>query len=437
MTTRRDFLKTLTMASFALPANMQWDFAESKVDGMVFPADDDPASWKRIRKMFPMPEDQAFFNTGTLGAQPTVVLESTIAHMRKVATDIAEWDYKGDDWISGYQPYTDLRAKVGRLINAKSEEIALTENATMAMNTIAHGLELDPGSEVLMTDMEHSGGRSGWLVREKRFGIKVISVPLPDPCRDPEQIIDLFLKAITPRTRVIAISHMISGTGSILPVKQICSDARRRGIFTVLDGAQCVGQIPVDVKDIGCDAYFSSLHKWMLAPPGTGFLYIRKERIPEIWTTFAGGQWDNHEDEGYRLSQRGTGNLSLLVGLDAALDFHFRIGPEKVYRRIKFLGDYLRDRLRKIPKIEIHTSPHPDMCAGITVYNIKGMEPGKIMDELWQQKKIRIRGVRQSTHIYNNPDEIDATLEVVHDMATSSENHTISTFHWPEYLSGR
>ena len=107
----------------------------------------------------------------------------------------------------------------------------MTENATMAMNTIAHGLDLETSAEVIMTDQEHSGGRSGWLVREKRFGIKVTAVPLPDPCRSPEQIIDLFLKAITPRTRVIAISHMITGTGSILPVKQICQEAKKRGIF--------------------------------------------------------------------------------------------------------------------------------------------------------------------------------------------------------------
>jgi selenocysteine lyase/cysteine desulfurase len=420
MTRRRDFLKTLTLSAFALPLTMQTDFLKSKVHDMAFPSQDDPAYWKKIRKMFPMPEDKAFFNTGTLGAQPSVVLESTISHFRKVATDIAEWDYKGDDWISGYQSYPDLRAKVGRLINAKTQEIALTENATMAMNTIAHGLDLEAGAEVLLTDREHSGGRSGWLVREKRRGIKVIPVPLPNPCRNPEQIIDLFLKAITPCTRVIAISHMVTGTGSILPVKQICFEAHKRGIFTVLDGAQCVGQIPVDVKEIGCDAYFSSLHKWMLAPPGTGFLYIRKERIADIWTTFAGGQWDNHEDEGYRLSQRGTGNLSLLLGLNAALDFHFRIGPDRIYRRIKHLGDYLRDGLRKIPKMEIQTSPHPKMCAGITVYNLDGLEPGKIMDELWRQKKIRIRGIRQSTHIYNSPDEIDATLEVVSNMAKSS-----------------
>jgi selenocysteine lyase/cysteine desulfurase len=420
MTTRRDFLHKLTLSAFALPLSMQWDFSKSKVDRMTFPAQNDPAYWKKIRKMFPMPEGKAFFNTGTLGAQPAVVLESTIAHMRKVATEIADWDYKGDDWISGYQPFTDLRAKAGRLINAAAKEIALTENATMAMNTIAHGLDLEAGAQILMTDREHSGGRSGWLVREKRRGIKVIPVPLPDPCRDPQQIIDLFLKAITPRTRVIAISHMVGGTGTILPVKEICDEAKKRDIFTVLDGAQCLGQIPVNVKDIGCDAYFGSFHKWMLAPPGTGFLYIRKERIAEIWTTFASGQWDNHEDEGYRLSQRGTGNLSLLIGLNAALDFHFRIGPDRIHRRIKYLGDYLRTGLRDTPKMEIQTSPHPDMCAGITVYNIDGLEPGKIMDELWHRKKIRIRGVRQCTHIYNSPDEIDTTLEIVRDMARKS-----------------
>src|SRR5207245_1639892 len=121
----------------------------------------------------------------------------------------------------------------------------------------------------------------------------------------------------------------------------ICDEARNRGIFTVLDGAQAFGHVPVDVKDIGCDAYVGCFHKWMLAPAGTGFIYLRKDMAPKVWCSVASGQWNNHEDNGYRFTQRGTGNLSTMMGLEAALDFHSAIGPERVTSRIKYLGDYL------------------------------------------------------------------------------------------------
>jgi isopenicillin-N epimerase len=417
MASRRDFLKVFSLSAFSLPAFGQWELKKTKVAEMKFPAPDDPAFWKKVRRLFPMPEDEAFFNTGTLGASPTVVIETAVEHMRKVASAICEWDYKGDDWISGYQAYRGIREKVARLIHAQTGEVALTENATMAMNFIANGLDLRVGDEVLTTDQEHSGGKSGWQLKQKRWATVYKEVVLPKPAANPEEVVALFREAITPRTKVITLSHILSPNGTILPVKEICAEASRRGIFTVIDGAQAIGHIELDVRDLDCDAYYGSLHKWLLAPPGTGFLYIKSERAKDIWTTLAGGQWDNHEDEGFRFTQRGTGSLSLLMGLNAALDFHQALGPERVYTRIKSLGDYLREGLKGIEEVEIYTSTHPAMCAGITSYNIAGLEPGKLMDELWTRKKIRSRGVRQCTHIYNNPEEIDATLEVVREMA--------------------
>jgi len=416
MMTRRDFLGAVSWSALAVPAFAQWDFTQSKVQDMEFPAKNDPAYWTKLRRLFPMPEGQAFCNTGTLGAQPSVVLESTVEHMRKVATEIAEWDYK-DDWISGYRPYRVIRGKLAELINATTEEIALTENATAGMNYISNGLELEPGDEVLGTDQEHSGGRSGWLVQQKRNKIVYRPIPVPKPAKDPQQVVDIFTRAMGKKVKVIAIPHIIGGNGTILPIKAICAEAKKRGIFTLIDGAQAVGQIAVDVKDLDCDAYFSSMHKWLLAPPGNGMLYIRQERMQDVWTTLASGNWDNHEDDGYRLTQRGTGNLSLLVGLNTALDFHQKIGPERIYKRIKFLGDTLRAGLRKIEKVQIFTPRHPDMSAGITSYSIKGLMEGRLVDELWKRKKIRIRGVRQSTHIYNSPQEMVDTLKIVADLA--------------------
>ncbi len=418
MVSRRGFLKSLSLAT-TLPAvvsQAQWDFEKTKALTLEFPDAADPAFWKKIRKMYLLPENKAFFNTGTLGAQPAVVYETVAEHMRKVAADIADWDYKSDDWISGYQPFTVLRRKMATLINASLEEVSLLENATTGMDLVANGLDLNAGDEILGTDQEHPGGRHGWDVQTRRCNGSYRQVAMPKPPRDPNEIVIAFLNAFTSRTKVLAVPHIVSSFGTVLPVKELCAAAHGRGIFTIIDGAQALGHVHVNVRDIGCDAYYSSMHKWLCAPAGSGLLYIRKEQAKHIWTTLASSQWDNHQDEGYRLQQHGTGNLSILMGLDAAIDFHNKIGPERVVKRIKQLGDYLRAGLQKIPKVQINTSIHPSMCAGITNYQIEGVKGTTMQDALWA-KGLRIRGNRQSTHIYNSETELDATLSVIRELA--------------------
>ena len=383
----------------------------------------DEKFWEQVRQEFSLDPQMAFFNTGTLGAMPRRVFNRVVDHLRLTSEKIAEWDYYGADWIGGYQAWSEVREKAARLINCDLKEIALTENATAGMNYIANGLDLQPGDEILGTDQEHPGGESGWKLKAKRCGLIYRQLPLGKPVQSPAEVIDLFTGAIGPKTRVIAIPHLVTGSGAILPVKEICAIATRRGLFTVIDGAQTAGQIKVDVRDLDCDAYYGSFHKWLCAPAGNGFLYLKKEKAPLVWTTLASAQWDNHEDDGFRLSQRGTGNLSLLMGLDEALDFHFELGPEKVYARIKSLGDYLRTRLQEVPGIRIFTPLEPSMAAGITVYNIDGLTGDFIQDELWRRGRMRPRsmgdvfGVRQSTHIYNSFEEIDRTIACLKDIA--------------------
>lgn len=379
--------------------------------------------WKKVREEFLLDPGQVFFNTGTLGAMPRRVFDRVVDHLRVTAEKIAEWDYYGADWISGYQPWTEIREKIARLLNCQAGEIALTENATAGMNYISNGLDLEPGDEVLGTDQEHPGGESGWKLKAKRCGVVYRQLPLGKPIQSPQEVIETFVQAMGPRTRVLAIPHIITGSGAILPVKELCAEARQRGIFTVIDGAQTVGQIRVDLKELGCDAYYGSFHKWLCAPAGNGFLYLRRDMAGKVWTTLASTQWDNQEDHGFRLGQRGTGNLSLLFGLDEALDFHFELGPERVYARIKTLGDYLRTRLQEVPGIKLFTPLHPEMAAGITVYNIEGLTGNFIQDELWKRARLRPRsmgevyGVRQSTHIYNSFEEIDRTVDILKDLA--------------------
>jgi selenocysteine lyase/cysteine desulfurase len=372
-----------------------------------------------------MPLDEAYFNTGTLGAQPTVVLERVIESMRDNAMHIARTDYQGNgpQLLSGYASYDDLRTKIAALVNASDyKEISLTQNATFGMNYVSAGLDLKPGDEIINTDQEHGGGRAGWQVKAARFDLVYKQAKIPIPANDPEEIVASIMKEVTPKTRVIAIPHIISVYGVVMPVKRICAEARKRGIFTILDGAQTVGQIQVDVQDIGCDAYYGSLHKWLLAPAGSGILYIRKDSVKSIWSTIASYQWENKEDDGFRLMQNGTGNPSMLDGMDAAIDFHNKIGSKKVTDRIKYLGDYLRAGLKEIDEVFIHSSVHPEMCAGITTYGINGVKGVDLQNEMWKRRKLQPRSVgedkiRHSVHIYNSEEEIDAALNIVKDMA--------------------
>jgi selenocysteine lyase/cysteine desulfurase len=289
------------------------------------------------------------------------------------------------------------------------------------MSYVADGLELEPGCEILISDQEHPGGQSPWLTAAKRHNASVQQVKIPKPANSASEVMDVFRNALTARTRVLAISHVISGAGTILPAKEMCAEARARGIFTVLDGAQAFGHIKVDVRDLNCDAYVGCFHKWLLAPAGTGFLYLRGDRAKEVWTTISSAQWNNHEDEGYRLTQRGTGSLSLLAGLDAALDFHNGIGPENIQKRIKYLGDSLREGLRGVPGVKIDTSSDPAMCAGISVFGVEGVSPARLQDEFWNRGRLRPRasgiGVRLSTHIFNSPQEVEKTIGIVRSLA--------------------
>ena len=385
------------------------------------PAHDDPEYWGKIREQFPMPPDEAYCNTGTIGASPLRVLHAVVYHMVRSMAEVAhvDWSGGGMSLLSGYSPYTELRTKIGELINADHSLVALTQNATMGMNLLANGLDLPAGAGVLITDIEHPGGRCGWELLAARRGTTLHKAEIHFPVEDPCQIVEAFEEAIRPETRVMSFPHISSEQGMILPVKELCSLARERGIISIIDGAQATGHIPIDVREIGCDAYYSSPHKWLMAPAGNGFLYVKETLIDEVWTTIASTQWNNHEDNGYRLGQRGTGNPALLKGLEAALDLHFEIGPERVYRRIKELGGRLRRGLGLMEGVEVVTPVHPQMSSGLTTFKVDGIEGKALQDELWRRGKIQPRalhenrGVRYSTHIYNSEYEIDRTLQII------------------------
>jgi isopenicillin-N epimerase len=421
--TRRRFVRwsaSFAAAALALPRR-----ARAAANGTI-PAPtgtDTPEFWADLRNEFLIPRNEAFFNTGTLGSSPRVVLNAVIEHMTHVDRDIAHWDYKAghENYFTGYAPEEQVRGKLAALIGADMDEVALTQNATFGMNFIANGLSLGVGDEVIVMEGSHAGGRCGWELRDKRYGANVKLVRLPADVNDVQALIDMFERATTPQTRVWAIPHLTSGTAVLFPVAELCRRARERGILSVIDGAQTLGHLALDMRAMGCDAFFSSPHKWLLAPKGTGLLYVRRDVQPRLWSTLASGEWDNHSAGAYRLMQYGTGNLSLLVGLEKAIDFHAAIGSARIEQRVLALADRLRSGLAGIPGVEITSSTAPSLRSATTVWRLAGQTGEQLQDALWERGRVRVRsmgaGVRQCCHIYNLEDEVDRSLAVTRSLA--------------------
>jgi selenocysteine lyase/cysteine desulfurase len=421
MTQRRDFLRNSLLGAFSLPL-LGFDSPQApSLPSLLNFNPDSEEYWRMVRKQFPLKEGQTYFNNGTMGPTPSYTIEKMINHMLYYGEHAAEIDYKdgsGPELLSGYFPYEELRKKVAKIVNADFKEISLTQNATFGMNYVGMGLNLQKGDELLNTNQEHGGGFGAWQLLAKRKGCVYKQATMPEPANDPQAVFEAIFKEVTKKTKVIAIPHIVSVYGTVMPVKEICTEARKRGIFTILDGAQTVGQIKVDLKDIGCDAYYSSLHKWLLAPPGSGLLYVRKEVVGDIWSTVASYNWDNQEDHGFRLMQNGTGNPALITGYDAAIDFYNTIGEDRWVGRIKELGDYLRAGLQEMKHVTIHSPINPAMCAGITTYAVAGLSGPELQKTLWEREKLQPRSVgselmRHSVHIYNSKEEIDRALKVI------------------------
>jgi len=418
---RRAFLGCLTATGLAAGLPLP---AEARTPGTVFvpqAAAPDAALFAEARRHFLIPEGVAYGNTGTLGASPREVVDALTQGIERLERDLADWPYEQADGepLTGYQELREARRAAGSFVQASPDEIALVQNATMGMNFLANGLDLEPGDEVLSTDHEHGGGISPWRLLAKRRGIVVRELPLDAVLdRGPEGIVEQFAQAMTPRTRVLMVSHITSGLGVRLPVSELCALARERGVLSLIDGAQAVGQIQVDVGALGCDAYVGSPHKWMLAPKGTGFLFIRRDRLDRFWTTLASYAFDDHDRGAFRFMQYGTGSVPVVDGLLAALRFIDRIGMARIERWDAMLTARLREGLGRLPRVRLASPADPRLSAAITTFRVEGVKAKALQDALWA-RRVRVRaqgderGVRLSAHLYVSPADIDTVLDVV------------------------
>ncbi len=421
---RRDFFKgmiaSLAMAQ-TLPeiaaalsghlANLRDDLAGST---------DAAAYWSRVGDEFLLRSGLMHFNCGSIGATPRAIIEAYKSYIDVMETDPIAHAWSGYD---GAQAEAVLD-KARRFVGARTRsEMLLTRNTTEAMNLIASGIRWQSGDEVLTTDHEHAGGIICWLHMQQMAAIHLRQIHLPTPVTDKAEILQRIEDGITERTRVVSVSHVNTTTGLRMPLADIARITRPRGILLVADGAQAPGMLDVNVRDLGVDAYASSSHKWMLAPKGTGLLYIRGEASAQIRAMSAStGDGIQH---GVYMAGGGTRNTPLMVAHGDTMDFHDIIGRQRVEARVLQLNRYLRDRLRPLPTLVPVSPEDPELASAMVSYAPVGTTVNRIASRLldwgFRIKSTHYNSVygdnsieaqdqqviRLSTHIFNNEEQID------------------------------
>jgi selenocysteine lyase/cysteine desulfurase len=403
---RRDFLASLGALSTAgLITPGAWPASAGQSPTAVQP---------RVPRGLAASDDFAFapglvyLQTGSLGPTPRPVMERTIAAWKELELNPAFYGYGAHE-----RAMDDVRAKAAAFIGCKTEELILTNCTTEGMNWTAQGLALTAGDRVLRTDQEHPGGRVCWDYLARRSGVVVDLVAIPRGENDAQAIIDRFAKRITPRTLVLSFSHLLSSTGLRMPVAELSALARTRGCIAVVDGAQAVGGIAVDVKALGCHVYATSGHKWLLAPKGTGLLYVSEELGKTIDPISLQAGRAAYSDSS------GVTSIPSVLGVGAAIDYNLGIGTARVEAHNLALRNRLFAALRDVPRIRVVSAAPGPLASPLLTYSLPDdIESGAFHKRMLDRHNIELKvvpkewlnGNRISTHLFNSEQDADALV---------------------------
>jgi len=380
----------------------------------------DESYWREIQQAFTLDRTIINLNNGGCSPSPRVVHEAFKRYL-----DISNQAPVYHMWQILEPNIESVRRRLAAEFGCDAEELAITRNASEALQIAQLGIDLKTGDEVVTTNQDYGRMLTTWDQRVRRDGIKLkkISFPVPPPSMD--DLAARLLGAITPATKVLHFCHITNLTGQIFPVKKICDDARRRGIKTIVDGAHAFAQFPFKLADLGCDYYGTSLHKWLLAPIGTGFLYVRRENIAGLWPLqpAAASQTGNIR----KFEEIGTHPAANHNAIVEALNFHQGIGAERKAARLRYLRDRWASRLARQAKFKMHTSMDPAQSCAIANVQIVGVPTAKVVARLWDRWRIiatpivheEFEGLRVTPNVYTTLEEIDTFAAAMEQIATN------------------
>lgn len=416
---KRNFLKKSTLLGVASAIGMP-SFSKILENSKHIPEDElaqDDTFWNSIRGGYKLKPDYINLENGYYNFMPTEILEKYIEHVKEI-------NYQGSFYLRTVQFDNKKRiaAKLSELFGCKDDELIITRNTTESLDMVIAGQNWQQGDEAVMAVQDYGAMLDMFKQISKRYGTVNKIISIPNHPKSDEEIVELYSNAITSKTKLLMVCHVINITGQILPVKKICDMAKSKNVKVMVDGAHAFAHIKFNLSDINCDYYGCSLHKWLSAPLGAGMLYVRKEEIKNIWPIFAEAEKDVNDI--LRLNHTGTIPVHVDLGIENAINYFNTIGIDKKEARLRFLQNYWTSKVRELPNVILNTPKDKNRACAIANVGIKNIKPSELCKTLLDKYKIYtvaidyagVQGCRITPNIYTSTKELDLLVKAIKEM---------------------
>lgn len=417
---RRKFLKSFTIGAAGLavlPAfgtELETPLESIYEDFLNSSNDTSESFWEGVKKQHHFAPNLHYFNNASLGSSSIPVRKAT-RDFRDMLDDFPS-KYMWGGWSKEKE---ETRKSVANFLSVDKEEIALIHNTTEGMNLIARSFDLQPGDEIIIADHDHASATIPWKVWQEEKGITLVRPKLPITPKTKEEVVEVYRKAITSKTKIISMCHIINTTGMILPIKEVSKIAHEKGILVAVDGAQAAGMFKIDLHDLDCDFYSASAHKWLFSPKGMGVFYARKESQRHLKPLIVANGYKNKSIR--RLENYNTRNLPELLGLGASIQYLNSIGQQKIHDRTFELKAYFRSKIENNPKFKLKTPASDELSGAIQVVEVIGKKVSSVKKQLFDKHGIDCRpmsgfglnALRFSFAIYITKKDIDRLVNAL------------------------
>ena len=422
MMDKRQFLKNITLATLGTPiafSAFSKAFEAHKNTSPLHLAKDEDF-WAQIRDQYLLKTDYINLENGYYNFLPQPLLNKYIEHIKEV-------NLQGSYYMRTvqFENKKKITARLAKVLGCGADELIITRNTTESLDMVIGGLNWGKGDEAIMAYQDYGAMLDMFEQVQDKYGVVRVMVSVPNHPKNDEEIVQLYEQAITKKTKVILVSHMINISGQILPIKKIGEMAHAKGVQVIVDGAHAFAHIQYDIDDLNCDYYAASLHKWLSTPLGAGLLYIRKDHIPKVWPLLADGEKDKNKIN--RLNHTGTHPVHTDLTINDSIDYYEMIGAERKEARLRYLQNYWTEKVSNIPRIILNTPTEANRSCAIANVGIEGIAPADLAKRLFKEHQIftvaidyaNIQGCRICPNLYTTTKELDVFISALKTLATS------------------